>query len=58
MKLLLTFAKIMLWCLEFEISFTPCNAIHYGQLKTNRMYWQGQVQRYSLNSHGIKNDQH
>ena len=52
MRFLLTVTKIILWLVEFEIAFTPRYAAHYGQLKTDRMYWQGQVQRYTLNRFG------
>lgn len=52
MRFLLTFTKIILWLVEFEIAITPKYAAHYGQLKMDRMYWQGQVQRYALNVFG------
>lgn len=52
MRFLLSIAKIILWLVEFEIAFTPRSAAHYGQLKIDRMYWQGQVQRYTLNALG------
>jgi len=52
MRFLLFISKIILWFVEFEIAITPRYAQHYMQLKMDRMYWQGQVSRYSLTCYG------
>ncbi len=52
MKFNLLISKIILWLLEFEIAFTPKNAKHYACLKIDRLYWQGQVNKYSLRCYG------
>lgn len=52
MKFNLLISKILLWLIEFEISFTPKDAKNYTHLKVDRLYWQGQVNKYSLQCYG------
>lgn len=48
MKFNLLISKIILWFIEFEIAFTSKNAKHYAALKVDRLYWQGQVNKFTL----------
>lgn len=49
----LLWCRFMLWAIEFEIAITPRDAGHYGSLKQDRTYWQGEVQKLELNKRSI-----